>query len=76
MTKGVRASHLPVDEFVTDSCAVCGEAATVYQAGPALFQVNCVSRKHRTRFYSDRRSSVMAWNVNQRHKINQGKPHG
>ena len=66
-----------VDRYVADPCAMCaGAGSKILTVGQSLWQVKCTVGRHRTRFYLHQEDAVQAWNVNQRHKVNQGKAHG
>lgn len=66
----------PAIDVVAETCAVCGQDAKLLLEGKNLYQVKCVTGRHRTRFYLDADSAIQAWRVNQRHKRSQGTPHG
>lgn len=71
-----RPAAIPApSDWVSEPCAVCGTGARDVRAG-RHWQMKCLSGAHWTRAYPERRSAVMAWNLNQRHKRSQGKPHG
>jgi hypothetical protein len=54
-----------LSEDVAVPCARCGnEAKVVWRHG--LLRVACLSfSSHRSRFYQDQRSAIMAWNLHQ-----------
>ena len=68
---------MPVSEDTPDDCAQCMAKASLVRLGN-IVQAKCsvLPGKHRTRFYMDDRAAIMAWNLNQRHKRNQGNKHG
>ncbi len=66
-----------LNEEVADPCALCHGGAAPHWYGN-IVQVKCLKLpgRHRTRFYTDLRAAVMAWNLNQHHKRNQANKHG
>jgi hypothetical protein len=67
---------VPVSEDTPDDCVLCQKAVKLQRAGN-IVQVKCqVNARHRSSFYMDERAAIMAWNLNQRHKRNQGSKHG